>query len=410
MSRELIASELESFLALEWSDIAPRLTSPVRTCLERVLETQNGADLSLEDSYALANSEGDDLLGLLVASNILRAELVGNIVTYVVNRNINFTNICFVGCKFCAFSRGPRESDTYFLTPDDVAQKAKEAWELGATEVCIQGGLPHGLPAFYYRDILRAVKNVTPRMHIHAFSPMEIVYGVELTGMPLEDYLRMLRDNGLDTLPGTAAEILDDQVRNILSRNKLSTEQWIEVIKTAHRCGIRTTSTLMYGHVETTNHWVDQILLLRNIQRETGGLTEFVPLGFVHQNTLLFHQGLARSGPSLAEHLKIHALSRVMLAGSINNIQVSWVKLNRKLSQLCLHAGANDYGGTLMEENISREAGATAGQYTSPEDFQSMILEMGRIPAERNTTYTRINIKQHPEQFTSEQLLEPEFA
>jgi 7,8-didemethyl-8-hydroxy-5-deazariboflavin synthase CofH subunit len=408
--RNLSHTALENFPSLEWQDIATRIAPDFRAALEQVLETQDGGSLSREQSLLLANAEGDNLLGLLVAANDLRRELVGNLITYVVNRNINFTNICFVGCKFCAFSRGPRESDTYFLTPEQVAHKAKEAWGLGATEVCIQGGLPHGLPAFYYRDILRAVKSVTPRMHIHAFSPMEIVYGVELTGMPLEDYLQMLRDNGLDTLPGTAAEILDDQVRNILSRNKLSTEQWIEVIKTAHHCGIRTTSTLMYGHVETTTHWVDQILLLRNIQRETGGLTEFVPLGFVHQNTLLFHQGLARSGPSLAEHLKIHALSRIMLAGSINNIQVSWVKLNRNLSQLCLHAGANDYGGTLMEENISREAGATAGQYTSPEDFQSMILEMGRIPAERNTTYTRINIKQHPEQFTSEQLVEPEFA
>jgi 7,8-didemethyl-8-hydroxy-5-deazariboflavin synthase CofH subunit len=408
--RNLPQSELENFPSLEWQDIAPQIAPDYRAALEQVLETQDGGTLSREQSLLIANAEGDDLLGLLVAANDLRRELVGNLVTYVVNRNINFTNICFVGCKFCAFSRGPRESDTYFLNPDEVAHKAKEAWELGATEVCIQGGLPHGLPPFYYRDILRAVKNVTPRMHIHAFSPMEIVYGVELTGMRLEDYLPMLRDNGLDTLPGTAAEILDDQVRNILSRNKLSTEQWIEVIQTAHRCGIRTTSTLMYGHVETTAHWVDQILLLRTIQRETGGLTEFVPLGFVHQNTLLFHQGLARSGPTLAEHLKIHALARVMLAGSINNIQVSWVKLNRKLSQLCLHAGANDYGGTLMEENISREAGATAGQYTSPEDFQSMILEIGRIPAERNTTYTRINIKQQPEQFTSEHPLEPEFA
>ena len=211
------------------------------------------------------------------------------------------------------------------------------------------------------------------RMHIHAFSPMEIVYGVELTGMPLADYLSMLRDNGLGTLPGTAAEILDDEVRHILSANKLSTAQWIEVIRTAHRLGIRSTSTMMYGHTETPEHWVRQMLLLREIQAETGGFTEFVPLGFVHQNTLLFHQGLARSGPTLAEHLKVHALSRLLLAGSINNIQVSWVKLSRRLSQLCLHAGANDYGGTLMEENISREAGATAGQYTSPEDFQSLM-------------------------------------
>jgi len=408
--RELSLSELENFPALDWTEIAPRLTPAVRSALDRILETQSGTALSLEESLTLAHSEGDDLLGLLVAANLLRSELAGNLVTYVVNRNINFTNVCFVGCKFCAFSRGPREADTYFFTPEQVAEKAVEAWQLGATEVCIQGGLPHGLPPFYYRDILRAVKNATPRMHIHAFSPMEIVYGVELTGMSLADYLSMLRDNGLDTLPGTAAEILDDEIRAVLSRNKLSTAQWIDVIRTAHRCGIRTTSTMMYGHTETPAHWVHQMLLLHEIQKGTGGFTEFVPLGFVHQNTLLFHQGLARSGPTLAEHLKVHALARVLLAGSINNIQVSWVKLNRKLSQLCLQAGANDYGGTLMEENISREAGATAGQYTSPEDFQLLILEIGRIPAERNTTYTRIKIKLPLEDFTSEQMREPEFA
>ena len=410
MHRELAPSELENFPSLDWSDIAPRLSTPVRSSLERVLETQNAAALSLADSYALANSKGDDLLGLLVAANMLRAELVGNIVTYVVNRNINFTNICFVGCKFCAFSRGPREADTYFHSLDDMARKAAEAWDLGATEVCIQGGLPRDLPKFYYRDILRAVKNAVPLMHIHAFSPMEIAYGVELTGMPLPDYLSMLRDNGLGTLPGTAAEILDDEIRHILSANKLSTAQWIEIIRSAHRCGIRSTSTLMYGHAETPEHWVRQMRLLRDIQSETGGFTEFVPLGFVHQNTLLFHQGLARSGPTLAEHLKVHALARILLAGSINNLQVSWVKLNRQLSQLCLHAGANDYGGTLMEENISREAGATAGQYTSPEDFQLLTLEAGRIPAERNTAYSRINIKAPVDEFTLEQTPEAEFA
>src|SRR6266480_7266209 len=213
----------------------------------------------------------------------------------------------------------------------------------------------------------------------------------------------MLRYNGLDTLPGTAAEILDDEIRHVLSRNKLSSAQWQEVIRTAHECGIPSTSTLMYGHMETPDHWVRQLMLLRDIQSETGGFTEFVPLGFVHQNTLLFQQGLARSGPTLAEHLKIHALARVLLAGAICNVQVSWVKLNRKLSQLSLHAGANDYGGTLMEENISREAGATAGQYTSPGEFQSLIFEIGRIPAERNTTYSRMKIKLPVESLTSEQ-------
>src|ERR1700686_1671410 len=403
-------AQLENFPQLDWPDIAPRMQSEIRRAIERVLELPDGSALTRDECLLLANAEGDDLLGLLVAADLLRNDLAGNIVTYVVNRNINFTNICFVGCKFCAFSRGPRESDSYFHSLDDMARKAVEAWQLGATEVCIQGGLPRDLPKFYYRDILRAVKNAVPRMHIQAFSPLESFFGVELTGMPLDDYLSMLRDNGLGTLPGTAAEILDDEIRHILSANKLSTAQWVEVIRTAHRCGIRTTSTLMYGHAETPAHWVRQMRLLRDIQSETGGFTEFVPLGFVHQNTLLFLQGLARTGPTLAEHLKVHALARFLLAGSINNIQVSWVKLNRRLSQLCLHAGANDYGGTLMEENISREAGATAGQYTSPENFQSLILEMGRVPAERNTTYSRMKLKLPLEDFTAEETLELEFA
>jgi 7,8-didemethyl-8-hydroxy-5-deazariboflavin synthase CofH subunit len=410
VSRVVSDSELENFPSLEWSKAADAASSEVANALAQVMASQDGSALSREQCLLLANAEGDDLLALLVAADVLRRDLVGNLVTYVVNRNMNFTNVCFVGCKFCAFSRGPREADSYFHSLETMAQKASEAWAMGATEVCIQGGLPHGLSPFYYRDILRAIKKAVPGIHIHAFSPMEIVYGVELTGMPLPDYLQMLRDNGLDTLPGTAAEILDDDVRFVLSRNKLSTQQWKEVIRTAHQCGIRSTSTLMYGHVETPTHWVNQLLLLREIQEQTGGFTEFVPLGFVHQNTLLYQQGLARSGPILAEHLKIHALARVMLAGAINNIQVSWVKLNRRLSQLCLHAGANDYGGTLMEENISREAGATAGQYTSAEEFQSLILETGRIPAERNTTYTRISIKLQPEEITFEESLEPEFA
>lgn len=381
-----------------------------RTPLEKVLTSLDGGPLSRSECLLLATAEGDDLLGLLVAADTLRRELVGNIVTYVVNRNINFTNVCFVGCKFCAFSRGPREADSYFFSPEQVGQKALEARDLGAIEVCIQGGLPHGLPQFYYRDILRAVKTTVPDMHIHAFSPMEIIYGVELTGMPVRDYLCMLRDNGLDTLPGTAAEILDDQIRFVLSRNKLSTAQWRDVIVNAHQAGIRSTSTLMYGHLETPEHWVNQLLFLREIQSKTAGFTEFVPLGFVHTNTLLYQQGLSRSGPTLAEHLKIHALSRIMLAGSINNIQVSWVKLNKKLSQLCLQAGANDYGGTLMEENISREAGATAGQYTSPEDFQFLISEIDRIPAERNTTYSTISIKLQPAPLTFEEAELAEFA
>jgi len=390
MARELTTAKLERFHELEWRDLETRLNPDVRAALETVLGTEDGGAISLDQQRLLAYAKCDDLLGVLCAANRLRQRLVGDVVTYVVNRNINFTNVCFVGCKFCAFSRGPREADAYFLSLEEVARRTREARERGATEVCIQGGLPHGLPKFYYRDILRAVKAAVPDMHTHAFSPMEIVYGVELTGMPLREYLLMLKDAGLDTLPGTAAEILDDDVRFILSRNKLRTGQWRDVITTAHQCGIRTTSTLMYGHIDTPDHWLAQLRLLREIQSETGGFTEFVPLGFVHQKTSLYQQGIARPGPTLEEHLKIHALARLLLAGCIRNVQVSWVKLDRVVAQLCLRAGANDYGGTLMEENISRLAGATSGQYLSPEEFHERIREVGRIPAGRNTTYTKL--------------------
>jgi 7,8-didemethyl-8-hydroxy-5-deazariboflavin synthase CofH subunit len=381
---------LQRILEMSWEDAARSTSVPIRAALETVLSSRDGASLTREQCLLLAHTEGDDLIGLIAAADQLRRDLVGNVVTYVVNRNINFTNICFVGCKFCAFSRGAREADAYFLTLEEVGRRTCEARERGATEVCIQGGLPRDLSPFYYRDILRAVKNAVPDMHTHAFSPMEISYGVELTGMSTRDYLSMLRDNGLDTLPGTAAEILDDDVRTLISRNKLSTARWREIIITAHECGIRTTSTLMYGHIETVEHWVNQLLLLREIQAQTGGFTEFVPLGFVHQNTLLFQEGMARPGPTLSEHLKIHALARVILAGAINNIQVSWVKLSRETSQMCLQAGANDYGGTLMDENISRLAGATSGEYLSPTEFHQRIRELGRIPAERNTTYSKM--------------------
>jgi FO synthase len=381
---------LDAIRQLTWEGIASRTSPRVRSILQTILSANTASGLSRDDCLVLAGAEGEDLLALCVAADQLRRQLVGDVVTYVVNRNINFTNICFVGCKFCAFGQGPRQPGTYFLSLEQIADKTRQAHAEGATEVCIQGGLPHGLPPFYYRDILRAVKLAVPGMHVHAFSPMEVAYGMELTGMDTASYLSMLKDNGLGTLPGTAAEILDDDVRHIVSRNKLSSAQWEEIITTAHRLGIRTTSTLMYGHVEQVHHWVDQLRLFRRIQSETGGFTEFVPLGFVHSNTLLFQQGIARPGPSLAEHLKIHALARLLLAGAINNIQVSWVKLSRDVAQLCLQVGANDYGGTLMEENISRLAGATSGQCMPVPEFHSRIRELGRIPAERNTTYSSI--------------------
>ncbi len=381
---------LQHFYECDWSQAAAASSKSIRHCLEKVLCSGNGGVLSAREARDLASASGNDVIALLIAADMLRQQIIGDVVTYVVNRNINFTNVCFVGCKFCAFSRGSREPDAYFLSLAEIAAKTREARERGATEVCIQGGLPRELPPFYYRDILRAVKSAVPEMHVHAFSPMEIVYGTKLSGMALRDYLAMLRDNGLDTLPGTAAEILDDEVRHVLSANKLASAQWQKVITTAHELGIRTTCTLMYGHRETPEHWANQLLLFRDMQRQSGGFTEFVPLGFVHQNTLLFHQGLSRPGPTMEEHLKIHALGRVLLAGAIPNVQVSWVKLSRHTSQLCLRAGANDYGGTLMEESISRLAGAKSGQYLSPGELQERIVELGRIPAERNTAYTKI--------------------
>jgi len=372
------------------TDTALRSVSPaIARILERALE---GRELSREEGLVLAEMPDGSVDELAAVADEIRRRRVGDIVTYVVNRNINFTNICIIGCKFCAFSTGPNAADAYDLSFEEIAKRALEAWERGATEVCVQGGLPRELEGSHYRDILRAIKPVTPEMHIHAFSPMEVVYGAEKTGMSLADYLAMLKAEGLGSLPGTAAEILDDSVRQLLSRKKVTAPQWVDVITTAHRLGIPTTSTMMYGHVEQPVHWINQLCLLRDIQKGTGGFTEFVPLGFVHSNTHLFQEGRSRSGPTAEEHLKVHALARLMLQGVIDNIQVSWVKLGRELSQRCLQAGANDYSGTLMEENISRLAGATEGEYLPPEEFHQRIRELGRIPAERNTTYTLLKV------------------
>ena len=372
------------------TDTAVRIVPPaIARILDRALE---GRELTHAEGLSLAEMPDESVDALAAVADEVRRRRVGDVITYVVNRNINFTNVCIIGCKFCAFSTGPNAPDAYDLSFEEIAKRAAEAWERGATEVCVQGGLPRELDGTHYRDILRAIKRVTPGIHIHAFSPMEVVYGVEKTGMPLGDYLAMLKAEGLGSLPGTAAEILDDDVRQLLSRKKVTVQQWLDVITTAHRLGIPTTSTMMYGHVEQPVHWVNQLCLLRKIQKETGGFTEFVPLGFVHFNTHLFQEGKSRSGPTEAEHLKVHALARLMLQGVIDNLQVSWVKLGRDLSQRCLRAGANDYSGTLMEENISRLAGATAGEYLPPEEFHRRIRELNRIPAERDTGYRLLKV------------------
>jgi FO synthase len=366
----------------------------VRDCLDAA---RSSSELSFEQGLLLANTEGAALDALVAVADALRRETLGDTITYVVNRNINFTNICFVGCSFCGFARGAGAADAYSLSAEDVVRKAREAWELGATEVCIQGGLPRDLNGFFYRDLLRAIKHAIPAMHVHAFSPMEISYGVDKTGMPLRGYLQMMKDEGLGSIPGTAAEILDDRVRRELSPNKLPVARWVEIITTAHELGIPSTSTMMYGHVEGPADWVRHLLLLRGIQKRTGGFTEFVPLGFIHQNTRLYRHGGARPGARREEHLRVHALSRILLHGFIRNVQVSWVKLGFEMSLACLNAGANDFSGTLMEESISKAAGATFGESVQPQEFRRLIRTIGRVPAERTTTYKIRHLFDQPE-------------
>jgi 7,8-didemethyl-8-hydroxy-5-deazariboflavin synthase CofH subunit len=385
---------------------APAITgsalAAVDSCPQAVREilhaAVSGTELTFEQGLVLATAEGAALEAMIAVADHLRRETVGNTITYVVNRNINFTNVCFVGCSFCGFGRGPGAPDAYSLSFEEVVRRAREAWDRGATEVCIQGGLPRDLNGFFYRDLLRAVKHAIPEMHVHAFSPMEIDYGVAKTGMPLRDYLQMMKDEGLGSIPGTAAEILDDRVRQELSPNKLPAARWVEIIIAAHELSIPTTSTMMYGHVEEPAHWVRHMLLLRTIQKHTGGFTEFVPLGFIHENTRLYRHGGARPGAKREEHLRVHALARVLLHGAIKNLQVSWVKLGFEISLACLRAGANDFSGTLMEESISKAAGATFGEYVSPEEFRARIRSIGRIPAERTTTYKIRRLFDRPEE------------
>jgi 7,8-didemethyl-8-hydroxy-5-deazariboflavin synthase CofH subunit len=377
---------------LPWDRALAAASPNVAALLENALA---GKDLDFEQGLTLATVEGNDLLALVKVADELRRRVVGDKITYVVNRNLNFTNVCIVGCAFCGFSRGPDAPDAYFHSTDTLLAKSLEAVECGATEVCIQGGLPKDLNGNYYIDLLRVIKTRLPELHVHAYSPMEITYGVEKTRLPLRDYLLMLREAGLGSIPGTAAEVLDDKVRRSLSPNKLKVRQWIDVIRTAHSLGIPSTSTIMYGHTELPEHWVRHILSLREIQKGTRGFTEFVPLGFIHSQTKLFQIGGARAGRSEREDLIIHALARVLLHDYISNIQVSWVKLGFQQSLDCLQAGANDFGGTLMEESISKAAGANFGEYVSPGEFRALIRSIGRVPAERSTTYKIRKVFEH---------------
>ncbi|HEY2992899.1 MAG TPA: 5-amino-6-(D-ribitylamino)uracil--L-tyrosine 4-hydroxyphenyl transferase CofH [Methylomirabilota bacterium] len=364
-----------------------RVAPDVRSILARALD---GAEVTVAEADVLATTTGRDLLALTLTADELRRRHVGDTVTYVVNRNINFTNVCIKHCGFCAFSRDHREEEGYLLPIDEVVRRAREAWELGATEVCIQAGLPPKLDGRFYIDLTRAIKAVLPGMHLHAFSPEEVLYGSVRSGLSIKDYLSELKDAGLGTLPGTSAEILEQSIRDRIARGRITVDQWVEVITTAHALGIRTTSTIMYGHVETPAHWVRHMALLRSIQKDTGGFTEFVPLSLIHSEAPMYSKSLVegvRPGATGVEVIRMHALARVLLGPVLRNIQASWVKEGPKLAQALLDAGANDLGGTLINESISTSAGAQYGQLVGPAELRRWIRDAGRVPAERDTLY-----------------------
>ncbi|TYL45256.1 7,8-didemethyl-8-hydroxy-5-deazariboflavin synthase [Nocardioides sp. BGMRC 2183] len=349
-------------------------------------------DLSDEHALTLMTAEGDLLRAVTRLADDLRKETVGDDVTYVVNRNINFTNVCYVGCRFCAFAQRRSDADAYSLSYDEVADRAQEAWDLGATEVCMQGGIDPQLPANAYFDLVAAVKQRVPDMHVHAFSPMEVVNGTARTGLSIEDFLIKAREAGLGSLPGTAAEILDDEVRWVLTKGKLPAKTWIEIVSTAHRVGVPTTSTMMYGHVDNPRHWVGHLNVLKRVHdtaldNGVQGFTEFVPLPFVHTSAPIYLAGVARPGPTLRDNLAVHAMARILLHGRVPNIQTSWVKLGVDGTRAMLNAGANDLGGTLMEETISRMAGSEHGSAKTVEELVEIGAGIDRPVVERTTLY-----------------------
>ncbi|GAA2992953.1 bifunctional FO biosynthesis protein CofGH [Streptosporangium longisporum] len=373
---------------------AGRVAADVREAL-RAAET-DPAGLSDAQALVLLGLAGDQrgagaddaaLDELCRIADGLRRQAAGDEVTYVVNRNINFTNVCYTGCRFCAFAQRRTDADAYTLSLEQVADRAWEGWQAGATEVCMQGGIHPDMPGTAYFDIARAVKARVPGMHVHAFSPMEVINGASRTGLSIEDWLIAAREAGVDSLPGTAAEILDDDVRWVLTKGKLPTAEWVEVISTAHRTGIPTTSTMMYGHVDTHAHWVAHIRLIRRIQEETGGFSEFVLLPFVHHSAPIYLAGIARPGPTARENRAVHALARILLHGAIANIQCSWVKLQDDLCREVLQGGVNDLGGTLMEETISRMAGSENGSFKTISELEAMVAHTGRPVRQRTTSY-----------------------
>lgn len=360
---------------------------PARRLIERALE---GRPVEPRRMLPLAVATASTLDALCAAADVLRARQAGEVVTYVVNRNINFTNVCIKRCHFCAFSRTRSGAGGYFLPVEEVVRRAVEARNLGATEICVQAGLPPSMPGMYYVELCRAVHDAVPEVHIHGFSPEEVLYGATRSRLSIAEYLIALRENGLGSIPGTSAEILDDRIRRAIAPGRLTTRRWVEVITTAHSVGIPSTSTMMYGHVESPADWLEHFAVLLEVQAQTGGITEFVPLSFVPFKTPLRQLGLAHSrllGPTRDETLRVHALARLVLGGPLRNIQVSWVKEGIDGTRRLLGAGANDVGGTLINENISTAAGSPHGQFLTPIALRRLIREAGRVPAERTTTY-----------------------
>ena len=349
------------------------------------------AALTAAQALALITADGADLEAVCSLADDVRRDTVGDDVTFVVNRNINFTNVCYTGCRFCAFAQRRTDADAFTLSLDEVAGRAREAWDVGATEVCMQGGIDPQLPGTAYLDLARAVRGAAPGLHLHAYSPMEVVNGAARMAVSIAEFLLAAKEAGVDSLPGTAAEILDDDVRWVLTKGKLPTAQWIEVVQTAHRLGIPTTSTMMYGHVDQPQHWVAHLQLLARLQGESGGFTEFVPLPFVHTSAPLYLAGIARPGPTVRDNRAVHAVARLVLHGRIDHVQCSWVKLGPAACVQVLAGGVDDLGGTLMEETISRMAGSQYGSRRSVEELEAMVRDAGRTPRQRTTTYGSVS-------------------
>jgi 5-amino-6-(D-ribitylamino)uracil---L-tyrosine 4-hydroxyphenyl transferase len=389
---------------LNLNSLIKNIDPVISTILNKVLD---GNNISEDETTELFNSSGLELNMIVIVANHLCKRKNGDLVTYVINRNINFTNVCIKRCGFCAFSRDFREEEGYYLPIHEIVRRAKEAEKIGATEVCIQAGLPPKMDGMLYVDICNAIKRELPNIHIHAFSPEEILYGAKRANYSVEEYLKMLKEAGLGSIPGTAAEILDQEIRDKISPGRIGVEDWINVVKCAHSIGINSTSTIMYGHIETYTHIIKHMSILKDIQKETRGFTEFVPLSFVHSEAPMYNRNLIdgiRNGPTGVEVLKMHAIARIYLYNNIDNIQVSWVKEGPRMGQILLESGANDFGGTLINESISTSAGASFGQLLKPKMIRNLIHKMGKIPAQRKSDYQIIKTFSSDNSFDEEML------